>query len=191
MSLINICGLTKVIDCEYRYKMPAVICGTESSGNGIKTAIINYKSIGDHLHRSPEELVKFMEYNLHTKSKCTYDRLLLNGNFTKEHLQSCIYEYIETFVLCKVCRLPETVYRYKKKDLMYKCMSCGHRDFILDKLSKFIIKHQPKKEKKDKKKNAKKKESEDKNETAEEDIIWFTDLSAESVAQRASENPFI
>jgi translation initiation factor 2 beta subunit (eIF-2beta)/eIF-5 len=186
MKLINITGRKAVVDDAYRYKMPEVICSTEGSGNGIKTAFINYKIISDHLQRPADELCKFMEYNLHTQAEETYDRLLINGSFSRDQLQACVHDYIEIFVLCKRCRLPEIVYRYKKKDLMYKCRSCGHRDIIIDKLSKFIVKHHCKTPRDKKKiKKADKQEEDD-----DDDVVWFTDLSEEAVAKRALENPF-
>lgn len=188
--MINIQGKIAVVDDAYRYKMSEVKCNTESSGNGIKTAFTNYKDISMQLERSPEELHKFIDYNLHTRSEIMYDRLLINGCFNKKQLQSCIYTYIETFVLCDVCRLPEIVYRYKKNDLLYKCRSCGHRDIIFDKLSKYIIKQHKKIKKTHHKKDKISIEQNTNDEIVDDsEIIWFSDLSEEAIAQRASENP--
>ncbi len=190
MAMINISGKHLVEDANYRYQMPAVVCRTEGSGNGIKTSILNCKDIALHLQRPVFELCKFIEYNMHTHAKEECDRLVINGHFVSGQIQEVISGYIDKFVLCRICRLPEVVYRYKKKDLNTKCLSCGHRDIILDKLSKVIVRihKDTKKDKPKKDKQKSKPKTVIKHVDTDDDVVWFTDLSDEAVAARAKEN---
>ena len=141
MALINISGRSAIEDPEYRYKMPQPICKIEGRGNGIKTAILNCATIARALQRSVDEIRKFIGYGLctQTHNESANNRITINGEFTQREIQSQIFEFIERFVLCGDCGLPETVYRFSKHHLKYKCRSCGHRSPIDHKLTKFII----------------------------------------------------
>jgi translation initiation factor 5 len=146
MALINISGLAAIdnnnIDPEYRYKMPQPVCKIEGRGNGIKTAILNLADIARALQRSVDEIRKFIGYGLctQTHNEAANNRITISGEFRQSDIQLQIFKFIERFVLCRECGLPETVYRFGKHHLSYKCRSCGYRDTIEHKLTKFIIK---------------------------------------------------
>lgn len=168
-SVINISGNTPVDDPEYRYKMPAVFGKIEGSGNGIKTAIPNVSDVGLSLHRSPGEVNKFFGCELGAQT--TYveatDRAIVNGAHTDDTLQALIHRYIEAFVLCPNCRLPETVYKIKNDAIYHRCAACGAKEMVdmshklcnyilaQDKKAKQEAKKKGKKDKKDKKSGGK------------------------------------
>jgi len=188
MALINISGKDPIIDINYRYKMPPLLCKVEGRGNGIKTVILNCLDIAKSLHRSVDEIRKFIGYNLCTQTRGKDNNVIVNGEFTRQDLQSQIFEYIDIFVLCECCRLPETIYRLGKNHVYHKCASCGHKSKIEHRLNKFIIKeyainhvHKPKQ----------KKIIATTIDNSEENIIWYTDLSEEAVAKRKTECPKI
>lgn len=142
MDFININGGTA--DPFYRYKMPEIVTQHESSGNGIKTNITNIHAIAKSLIREVEELRKFFNVYMQTNVKIKEHRLLINGSFSKSELESALSKYIETFVVCLRCKLPETSYGINKsKTKLYKrCGACGFKEKVedFDKLTKFIIK---------------------------------------------------
>jgi translation initiation factor 2 beta subunit (eIF-2beta)/eIF-5 len=82
----------------------------EGRGNGIKTVIPNVAEVASALHRDPAEVTKFFGCEL--GSQTTYntdtDRAVVNGSHTTPDLQNLLFKYIEKFVLCPSCRLPET-----------------------------------------------------------------------------------
>jgi translation initiation factor 5 len=153
-TIINIAGTTPVEDPEYRYRMPAVYGKIEGSGNGIKTAIPNISDVGLSLHREPGEVNKFFgcELGAQTTYNEDTDRAIVNGAHTDDTLQNLIHRYVELFVLCPSCRLPETNYKIKSDTIFHRCMACGAKEMVdmNHKLCNYIL-AQDKKAKKDKK----------------------------------------
>lgn len=165
-TIINISGATPIDDPEYRYKMPAVFGKVEGSGNGIKTAIPNISDVGLSLHRAPAEVNKFFgcELGAQTTYSADTDRAIVNGQHTDAVLQDLVHRYIDKFVLCPNCKLPETEYKIKNGTIWHKCAACGAKEMVdmTHKLCKFILAEDKKnkkagKGKKDKDKDGKKK----------------------------------
>jgi translation initiation factor 2 beta subunit (eIF-2beta)/eIF-5 len=115
MTTINIAGLTPVDDPSYRYQMPRLIGKVEGRGNGIKTVLVNISELASSLNREAPEITKF--FGCEVGSQTTYaadtDRAIVNGAHIDTDLQTHLKRYIENFVLCKNCRLPETHYKIK------------------------------------------------------------------------------
>lgn len=127
MSFININN--EIEDAFYRYKMPDIHSQFESSGNGIKTSILNINEIASSLQRDISEISKMFNVLLTTNSKYKEKRLILNGKFELNILKNVLTNYINIFILCKRCHLPETYYHVKKKhQKIYKlCNACGYK----------------------------------------------------------------
>mmetsp|Transcript_3584 Transcript_3584/g.7445 ORF Transcript_3584/g.7445 Transcript_3584/m.7445 type:complete len:407 (-) Transcript_3584:110-1330(-) len=157
-TIINISGLTPVDDPEYRYKMPAVFGKIEGSGNGIKTAIPNISDVATSLHRAPGEVNKFFGTELGAQSRYApdTDRAIVNGAHTDAVLQELVHKYVEKFVLCPNCGLPETEYKIKSETIFHKCMACGAKEMVdmNHRLCNYIL-AEDKKAKKEKGKNKK------------------------------------
>ena len=158
--VINIAGLTPVDDPEYRYKMPSVVGKVEGRGNGIKTVIFNVVELAESLHRDPGEVTKFFGCDLGAQTTWNADteRGIVNGAHTDVVLQQLVSKYIENFVLCPSCRLPETQYKIKNEIIYHKCAACGAKESadMAHKLCTYIL-AQHKKKKKEKAKDDKKK----------------------------------
>ena len=129
-TVINIAGTTPVDDPEYRYKMPAVYGKIEGSGNGIKTNIPNIDDVGLSLHRNPGEVNKFFGCELGAQTTYANDRAIVNGAHTDDTLQKLIHRYIELFVLCPNCKLPETEYKIKNEVIWHRCAACGAKEMV-------------------------------------------------------------
>jgi len=158
---MNIAGLTPVIDPEYRYQMPAIITKIEGRGNGIKTIIVNCKAVASALHRDAAEVTKFFGYELgsQTSWKEETEKSIVNGSHPTASMQNMLSTYIENFVLCPSCKLPETVYKIKSSCIYQYCDACGAKDPVDMQLNlaTWII-NQAKKLKDDKKKDKKKRQ---------------------------------
>jgi translation initiation factor 5 len=106
--------IKKTTDPFYRYKMPEI----EILQIGKKTQLSNLQDISICLKVKVEELFKYIFKTLNTmgqlKNKQNYQ---LSGNFNKEKIQIVIYDYIEKFILCKICSIPEI-----KNNV---CLACG------------------------------------------------------------------
>eukprot|EP00557_Chaetoceros_sp_GSL56_P006779 CAMPEP_0176494582 /NCGR_PEP_ID=MMETSP0200_2-20121128/10185_1 /TAXON_ID=947934 /ORGANISM="Chaetoceros sp., Strain GSL56" /LENGTH=421 /DNA_ID=CAMNT_0017892373 /DNA_START=358 /DNA_END=1623 /DNA_ORIENTATION=- len=153
--IINISGINPVEDPSYRYKMPSVIGKIEGKGNGIKTVIVNISDLALSLHREPAEVNKFFgcEMGAQTSYNEADDRAVVNGAHSDPQLQQCVHKYIEKFVLCPQCGLPETTYSIKQGCIWHRCAACGAKEMVdmNHKLCTFIL-AQDKKNKKDKEK---------------------------------------
>ncbi|CAM9830281.1 unnamed protein product [Chrysoparadoxa australica] len=168
MSNINISGLEPIDDPEYRYKMPRVLGKVEGRGNGIKTVIPNIVELANALHREPAEVCKFFgcELGAQTTWRPEAERAIVNGAHTDTVLQQLVHKYIELFVLCPNCHLPESSYKIKNGIILHKCLACGAKDPVdmAHKLTTFILSNDKKnkKSKKDKDGKDKKKDKRDK-----------------------------
>ena len=80
------------------------------------------------------------------------DRWIINGAHEASKLQDYLDGFIAKFVLCKKCKNPETDVQVKDGSITLDCKACGQRSDVEVrlKLSSFILKHQPKKGKRDK-----------------------------------------
>jgi len=174
--LINISGVNPVDDPAYRYKMPTVMGKVEGRGNGIKTVIINISDLGLSLYRSPSEVNKFFgcELGAQTSYSEETDRAVVNGSHTDGALQEMVHRYVENFVLCPSCGLPETEYKIKNDLIWHRCKACGAKEMVNmeHKLCTFILSQDKKakaeKKRKDKKDNKKKDKKEKKHGSDEE-----------------------
>merc|ERR1711924_411704 len=157
-QIINIAGAQAIDDPEYRYKMPRIIGKVEGRGNGIKTAIPNMVDVASSLHRPPGEVTKFFgcELGAQTTYNDDTEQAIVNGAHETRVLQDKLSVYIEKFVLCPACKLPETSYKIKSEIIYHNCLACGAREMcdMQHKLTTYILK-QHKIEKKAKAKDKK------------------------------------
>lgn len=93
------------------------------------------------------------------------DRAVVNGHHTDTVLQQLVHKYIQLFVLCPNCGLPETEYKVKNGLIHHKCAACGAKEMVdmTHKLCTFIL-AQDKKARSDAKKDGKKKDKKSKDE---------------------------
>jgi len=145
--------------------MPTVYGKIEGRGNGIKTVVPNISDVALSLKRDAGEVNKFFgcELGSQTTYNADSDRAIVNGAHTDAVLQQLVHKYIELFVLCPNCRLPETEYKIKSGCIYHKCMACGAKEMVdmSHKLTTYIL-AQDKKEKQDAKKAGKDKKKDKK-----------------------------
>lgn len=170
--IVNLAGTKPIDDPEYRYKMPLVIGKIEGRGNGIKTVIANISDVALSLHRSPGEVNKFFgcELGAQTTYAADTDRAVVNGAHTDVALQNLMKRYIDKFVLCPGCGLPETDFKIKSNQISHRCKACGCKEAVdmSHKLCTYIV-AQDKKAKKEGKGKDKKKSKEKDNSDEDKD----------------------
>jgi len=122
LTMEPIRGIKEIIDSSYRYKMEKLNFDRRRN----LTFITNFNSIATSLKiPSADLIIAFIRKKLsiqiiekdgvHTISKDIVTQLVVNA----------LYEFIEYFVLCKKCRLPELDYLLDKNRLETSCRSCG------------------------------------------------------------------
>jgi translation initiation factor 5 len=119
-------------DKDYRYKMERISITLGGSGNGLKTTINNIDTIANAINTPIEVLIKYLinylssNYNDKTKS--------FTGHHDVNKIQNAIFQYINTFVICSTCKIPELTYYVdntdKKNKIKSKCSACGNFNIL-------------------------------------------------------------
>jgi len=136
-------------DPMYRYKMSQMKLKIEGRGNGIKTNIVNLTEIADDLRVPPLYALKFLgiEHGSQVKMSETGTGVtaILNGSFTEPQLRPTMDKFIEKYVLCQKCKLPEIVIAVENGKVTYSCNGCGGKGQLDNnhKLAKLIVQNPP------------------------------------------------
>lgn len=165
-------------DTSFRYKMPAIEITNE--GAGFKSTIVNIVTIAKSLNRQVKDIISYMQKNLGTSIKydAKKEKAYINGEFTKAQLQGHLQKFIEIFVLCQSCGLPETKFIVDKKKLKTDCSACGNiREIKEDgKINDMLVSELLRLEKMNKKNKAKEKKV-DNYDNATNELIENNDLN--------------
>lgn len=122
-KMLNIPSTVK--DPNYRYKMPKIIAATQGSGGNVKTKLENLKEVAYALTVPSDYPLKFIGKELGSQTEIKNDVHLINGSHPAEKLQTLLDKFIEKYVLCPKCKLPETRIFVKKGEIRCKCRACG------------------------------------------------------------------
>lgn len=150
-KLINICDNLNEFD---RYKMPDIEVRYKDNGKYQLSFITNLSKISSALHIESKFIIKFYSQNLNTQSKYNdkLDELQLKGFFDKDKLLRILRLFINKYVLCPECDLPEIIYKIYSNKIKIKCEACGlHKNIDIneDKIYKYILQcYKPKNKKK-------------------------------------------
>jgi translation initiation factor 5 len=148
MNQIKLININNSNDPNYRYKMPCVNIITGGAGNGKFTLIKNINEIAESINTPPDIINKFISYTL--GSAFNEKKNTITGHHN--NIQDIIFQYINTFVMCKTCNIPELTYSLnkissKKINLECRCSACGitnsivSNNKIIDKCVDTIIKY--------------------------------------------------
>jgi translation initiation factor 5 len=124
-KMLNIPSTIK--DPNYRYKMPKLVLTVQGSGGNTKTKLENIKDLATALTVPPDYPLKFIGKELGAQTDIKNDAYLINGNHTVDKLQPFIDKFIEKYVLCPKCKLPEIriFLKKEKSEIRCKCRACG------------------------------------------------------------------
>jgi len=150
-KMVNIGGDEN--DASYRYRMAPLQTKIEGRGNGIKTVLVNIVDVCKQLRTQPDWVTKFFGMENGALSRFDPKRLvgIVNGAHQASEFQKDLKTYVNDFILCPQCKLPElqTKVDAKKALLMQKCMSCNWkgRNASAHKVKTYMINHPPEKKK--------------------------------------------
>lgn len=148
MAMVNIPSTCD--DPSYRYKMPRLVSKKEGRGNGSKTCIENMSDVARALRRPPQYTTKWFGAELgaqttYTNKEGEGERAIVNGHHDTPIFQTMLDKFIDKYVLCENCKLPEIDMKVKKGNIMAKCAACGWAGDLDNnhKLAAFITKNPP------------------------------------------------
>ena len=107
----------------YRYKMEKVNITNKGCGNGLLTVINNLDNISKSINTPPEILSKYIATSV--GSNYNEKKKTINGCHTQDKIQEAIYNYINDFVICNNCNIPELNFTLSSNILESKCSACG------------------------------------------------------------------
>ncbi|MFB6087376.1 MAG: translation initiation factor IF-2 subunit beta [Haloarculaceae archaeon] len=93
--------------------------------DGAFTRLTNLKEIADVLGRDAEHVHREIQRDLGTAGQFSEGRGRYNGNFTADDFADSIDRYVQEYVLCSECGLPDTRLVRENGTTMLRCEACG------------------------------------------------------------------
>lgn len=125
----------------YRYKMPSPLVRLAGKGNGSYIFIDNIEDICKSLNTPLPILMTHISRVL--GSNYNEKKNTITGHYTVDEIINTIYNYIDYFILCEKCNIPEltpSIEGEKKNKILNVCCSaCGH-DYTLTTQNKINLK---------------------------------------------------
>ena len=109
-----------------RFELPR----PRSSIAGARTILHNFKEICDVLNRNQNHLLKFLSKEMATAGTINGARAVFQGRFNTDTLERLIRRYLEEFVVCPICKRPDTSILKEKRLYFLVCEACGARSSI-------------------------------------------------------------
>ena len=97
----------------------------QAQKDGAFTRLTNLSAIADALSRDPEHLHSAIQRELGTAGQYSDGRARYNGSFTAQDFDAAITSYIEEYVTCSECGLPDTRLVMENRNQMLRCEACG------------------------------------------------------------------
>ncbi|MCU4751533.1 translation initiation factor IF-2 subunit beta [Natrialbaceae archaeon A-CW2] len=97
----------------------------EAHKDGAFTRFTNLGDIADSLSRETEHLHRFVQRELGTSGKLGDGRGRYNGSFSAKDFDAAVDAYVEEYVRCSECGLPDTRLVREDRTPMLRCDACG------------------------------------------------------------------
>lgn len=116
-------------DSSYRYRMPKLEINQTGSGKNCHTLLSNLDEISMSLGHPSNIILKFIGFKKGTS--CYLDNNSIKGHYSNCDIQDEIFHYINSFVMCPNCSIPELIPELnliskKKKNINMRCSACGN-----------------------------------------------------------------
>jgi translation initiation factor 2 subunit 2 len=109
-----------------RLELPRLLISTI----GMRTIIFNFKEVADVLDRDPQHILKFLTREMATAATFHESRAIFQGKFKRDSFERLLQRYTESFVVCPVCKRPDTKIVKEKRLAFLVCNACGARSSI-------------------------------------------------------------
>jgi len=109
-----------------RFEIPRPRCFV----TGMRTVLANFKEICDALNREPRHVLKFLSGEMATAATTQRTRAIFQGKFDYATFERLIKRYTNEFVVCPVCKRPDTKIVKERRFLFLICEACGAKSSI-------------------------------------------------------------
>lgn len=94
--------------------------------DGNFTVVENFPDVVDRLGREERHVLKFLQSELGTAAQLDEnDRARLTGEFRQSRVADALSAYVDAFVICPECGLPDTKLVTESGAKMLRCTACG------------------------------------------------------------------
>jgi translation initiation factor 2 subunit 2 len=97
---------------------------------GMRTILANFKEICDALNRKPRHVLKFLSGEMATAANIQGTRANFQGRFGHGTFERLIERYVKEFVVCPICKRPDTKIVKERRFLFLVCEACGAKSSI-------------------------------------------------------------
>jgi len=95
---------------------------------GNVTVFENFQSVVRRLDREDDHVIKFLQNEVGTSGHIDESgRARLTGEFDEDRVAEALDEYVDEFVRCSECGLPDTRLEREQSALLLRCEACGAR----------------------------------------------------------------
>ena len=118
--------MPQVSEKRERLELPRLYMNTV----GMRTIISNFKEISDALDRDPQHVIKFLTREMATAATFHDSRAIFQGKFQRDSFERLLQRYLEGYVICPVCKRPDTKIVKEKRLSFLVCNACGAKSSI-------------------------------------------------------------
>lgn len=118
--------MPEVSEKKERLELPRIFITTV----GMRTIISNFKEIADALDRDPQHVLKFLTREMATAATFHDSRAIFQGKFQRDSFERLLQRYLESYVVCPVCKRPDTRIVKEKRLTFLVCNACGAKSSI-------------------------------------------------------------
>jgi translation initiation factor 2 subunit 2 len=104
-----------------RFEIPKVDIMYE----GKKTILRNFGDILRMIHRDGSHMLPLLLREVGTAGEQVGDRVVLQGEIPGSLIQTRVEQYIKSYVICPVCKRPDTKISKQGRVTVLKCDACG------------------------------------------------------------------
>ncbi|MCL2643517.1 MAG: translation initiation factor IF-2 subunit beta [Candidatus Bathyarchaeota archaeon] len=97
---------------------------------GMRTIISNFGEISNLLDRDPQHILKFLTREMATAATFHDARAIFQGKFQRDSFERLLQRYMDSFVICPVCKRPDTKLVKEKRLIALTCNACGAKSAI-------------------------------------------------------------
>jgi len=93
--------------------------------SGRRTFITNFKQICDVINRDPRLVLRFLLKEIGAPGEIKENYAVIQGEIKIRVINSLIDRFVRDYVICPICKSPDTILIKERKAMFIKCMACG------------------------------------------------------------------
>mmetsp|Transcript_29278 Transcript_29278/g.93679 ORF Transcript_29278/g.93679 Transcript_29278/m.93679 type:complete len:260 (+) Transcript_29278:175-954(+) len=91
-----------------------------------KTVFVNFMELCKTMHRQPDHVQAFLLAELGTSGSLDgQQRLIVKGRFLPKVFEGILRRYVTEYVLCNMCKSPDTILNRENRLYFLRCEQCG------------------------------------------------------------------